>query len=144
MPRFRKSVARALFISLAASTLLYGCVGGESKSDAEKADESVRKKFGDEGILTAEIVVRAYDQGRLGTREQVEADMEPFFSYPGETPVPKPFDGAGKFVPLTQMNDEQIYALTQWYTTGKVRTTLHDEITAAITEFRRKNPSKKD
>lgn len=131
-----------LLISIATSVLLFGCGGGE-KTEAAKAEESVGKKFGEEGLVKAQVVVRAYEQGRLGTREQVEASMEPFFSPSDyETKIPKPFDSSGKFIPLSELNDEQIFAFSQWYTSDRVYPIVRDEMNAAIVEFRAKRDSK--
>ena len=141
----KSNVTRVLVISIAASVSLVACGGSEKKSKAEKAEEAVREKFGEEGLIEVGIVMRAYEQGRLGTREQVEADMEPFFSPPDyEYKIPKPFDGSGKFIPLSQMTDEQIYALSGWYHGGKVYGILREEFNAAITEYRAKKDAKKD
>jgi hypothetical protein len=145
MSRSKKSLRWVVVLSIAAGLALLGCSGDKPKSESAKAEESLKKKFDDEGLIMANIVVRAYDQGRLGTREQVEADMEPFFSPPDYSyKIPKPFDNSGKLIPLSAMTDEQLGALSQWYTSGKVYGILRDEINAAITEFREKKAGKKD
>lgn len=140
-----KSLCRAIVVLLAMSLSLGGCNGEEQKSESEKAEESLKSKFSEDGLITANIVVRAYEQGRLGTREQVEADMEPFFSPPDYNyKIPKPFDESGKLIPLAAMTDEQLHAFSEWYTSGKVYGLLRDEINAAILESREKKGSEKD
>jgi hypothetical protein len=70
---------RLLLTAAFGVALLFFASGDDGKSESQKAEESVREKFGEEGLIRAGIVVRAYDEGRLGTHEQVEADMERFF-----------------------------------------------------------------
>jgi hypothetical protein len=146
MPLSKKSVRRAIVLSIAASLSLLGCSSGSKpKSDSAKAEEALKAKFSDAGLIIANIVVRAYEQGRLGTREQVESDMEPFFSPPDYGyKIPKPFYSSGKLIPLTEMTDEQLHAFSGWYSSGKVYGILREEINAAITESREKKGSKKD
>lgn len=130
---------------MAVSVAFLSCGGGDGKSDAEKAEESVEKKYGEEGLIQAGIVLRAYEQGRLGTRAQVEGDMEPFFGPPSfDYKIPKPFDASGKLIPLTEMSDEQTYAFSKWYTSGPPYSILREEFNAAITEYRAKKDAKKD
>lgn len=120
---------------MAVSLSLLGCSEGGEKSDSAKTEDSLKAKFGEENWIIANIVVRAYEQGRLGTREQVEADMEPFFSppdYPNK--IPKPFDDSGGLIPLSALNDEQLVAFSKWYRSGKVYSLLRDEINTALSE----------
>jgi hypothetical protein len=90
------------------------------------------------------VVVRAYEQGRLGTREQVEADMEPFFS-PADlkNKIPKPFDASGKLIPLAEMTDDQVHAFGQWFSSDKVYSIVRDEMNATLTEYRKREADKK-
>jgi hypothetical protein len=135
MPPFKTSASRAVVLSVAVSLTFLGCSGDGEKSDSAKTEDSLRAKFGDQNWIIANIVVRAYEQGRLGTREQVEADMEPFFSPPDYGyKIPKPFDDSGRLIPLSAMNDEQLAAFSKWYTSGKVYGLLREEINAALTE----------
>jgi hypothetical protein len=139
-----RRLTRTVIVIVVASVFLSACSSDAKESKEQKALEVVQAKFGEEGLIRAEIVVRAYEEGRLGTREQVEADMEPYFSPPDfQQKVPKPFDSSGKLIPLTEMSDEQIHAFSQWFTSGKVYTTLRDEMTAAITASREKKGAKK-
>jgi hypothetical protein len=66
-----------------------------------------------------------------------------FFSPPDFQPTPKPFDSADKFIPLTQMNDDQIHAFSRWYSLGKPYEILREEFNAAITDFRAKKAANK-
>ena len=69
-----------------------GCDGESEKADSAKTEHSLRAKFGDRDYIMLNIVVRAYEQGRLGTRQQGEVVMEPFFSLPDYGyKIPKPF-----------------------------------------------------
>ena len=73
----------------------------------------------------------------MGTREQVEADMEPFFSPPDyPSKVRTPFDSSGNLIPLSAMTDEQLVAFSKWYRSGKVYGVLRDEINTALSENR--------
>jgi hypothetical protein len=145
MHSFKNNAARACVILFAISFSFAGCGGEKTKSDTQKAEEALKSKFDENGLITANIVVRAYEQGRLGTREQVEADMEPYFSPPDYGyKIPKPFDSSGKLIPLAAMNDEQLHAFSEWCYSGKVYGVLHDEIMAAIAEAQKKREGKKD
>ena len=141
----KRNLARAAILSVAWSVVLLACNSDAKKSEAQKAEEAVREKFGEQGLIRAEVVVRAYEQGRLGTREQVEADMEPFFSPPDlKNKIPKPFDSSGKLIPLSDMTDEQIRAFGQWWSSGKVYGIVREEMNAAIIEHRAKKARTKD
>ncbi len=145
MPFFKKNARRAVLLPVVASLMLFGCSGDKPKTEQQKAEEALKSKFDDENLIRANIAVRAYEQGRLGTREQVEADMEPFFSPRDYTnKIPKPFDSSGRLIPLSAMNDEQLSAFSQWYTSDKVYAVLRDETNAAIIAFREKKAGKKD
>ena len=135
----KTSASRVIVLSIAACLSFAGCSENGEKSDSAKTEDSLRAKFGEDNWIIANIVVRAYEQGRLGTREQVEADMEPFFSptdYPNK--IPKPFDDSGKLLSLSSMNDEQLIAFSKWYRSGKVYGLLRDEINTALAENQKK------
>jgi hypothetical protein len=120
-----------------AFTLLAAC-SGNGKPEEEAARERELSLFGEEGLIEAEVVIRAYEQGRLGTREEVEADMAPYFSPPDlDYQIPKPFDKGGNFIPFSEMNDEQGAAFNLWSSrSAKVKEAAGAEKEAAVIAFR--------
>jgi hypothetical protein len=121
-----------------------GACGGNGKSEDETARERELSLFGEEGLVEAEVVIRAYEQGRLGTREEVEADMEPYFSPPDlDYQIPKPFDKNGNFIPFSEMNDEQGAAFNLWSSrSAKVKEAAGAEKEAAVIAFRQAKEGK--
>jgi hypothetical protein len=62
--------------------------------------------------LEADIVVRAYEEGRLGTKDQVEADMGPYCE---KLRVPDPIDASGRMSPFDDMSDRQQMCFNDWH-----------------------------
>jgi hypothetical protein len=115
--------------------LFYAC-GSGGKSDEEKAKERELSMFGQEGLVEAEVVIRAYDAGRLGTKEEVAADMDQYFNPQDSDSIPKPLDDQGQFIPFGEMTNDQAYAFSEWADSEKVNDVIGPEKQAAIVEFR--------
>lgn len=82
-------------------------------------------------------MVRAYEQGRLGTNAQVQSDMEPYFSRSDlDFKIPKPFNENGQFTSFTEWTDDQATAFNEWATSDKVNAVVGAEKQAAVAAYR--------
>jgi hypothetical protein len=123
----------ALF-SVLLSIVSISCSSGSDAKDEDQLDAFARAEL--------EIVYAAYEQGRLGTTDEVKADMEPFFNKPGRSSEPKPFEGS-RLIPFKEMNERQQVFFSMWYQHSEnVSETVGPEILAAKEKLLREQDRK--
>lgn len=66
--------------------------------------------------LEADIVIAAYEEGRLGSPDEVRADMAPFLE---KLRVPDPIDASGRIAAYDDMPSRQKMAFDDWHRTSQ-------------------------
>ena len=83
--------------------------------------------------LEADVVIRAYEDGRLGTPDEVNADMAPYLEKMG---VSSPIDASGRFSAYEDMSDRQQVAFNEWHRSSqKLLDAIGPEILRAQQDF---------
>lgn len=114
---------------------------GGSSENTEATSESTG--FVGEGLAAAEVVVQAFDAGRLGSIDEVKADMSPFFVDADGEPEPLPITEGGKLLPLGELTEKQRFAFQRWHNESDlVNDAVGPEKDAAIQKYRESHNEK--
>jgi hypothetical protein len=119
--------------------LLYLAIVTSSCGGNDSLQSNVARDFDN---LEAKIVIRTFHEGRLGTLDEVQADMDPCFLHSDGSRVPKPFDGARDFISYERMDGDQQMSFNAWHgRSKKVIDIVGPEIDLAEKDFlRNKHP----
>jgi hypothetical protein len=105
--RIPLSRASAAIAAIASAALLSGC-----GSDAEAKQDCLRDAY---NTAEAAAVARAYDEGKLGSRQKVESEL----TGPSEQGATF-FDDSGELVPYPALDLKHKVQFVAWMTTGRV------------------------
>ena len=124
------------------------CSGDGDGNEKQTLEERALALFDEDGVVEGGVVVKAYEEGHLGTREEVEADMDPYFNPPDRDPplnIPKPFDARGDIIPLGDMTNDQAYAFGRWYgSSDKVNDIIGPDMQTAVLKAQKERDREAD
>jgi hypothetical protein len=105
--RIPLSRTSAVAAALASAAVLSGC-----GSDAEAKQDCLRDAY---NTAEAAAVARAYNEGKLGSREQIESEL----TGPGRRGATF-FDSSGELIPYARLDLKHQVQFVAWMTTGRV------------------------